>query len=288
MRGSIRSSGRPSATGRRREPSTRGLELREVEVDGRRIRYRVTGAGMPLVLVHGLAGSWRWWSPLFQPLATRRQVNIVDLPRRRGVVRAADLSDWLCRWLDAAGLDRVDLAGHSLGGLVAAELAAIRPERVRRLVLVAPAGIPCGRSVPRRAFALLEALYDVHAWLPMVAADAVRTGPLALIHGVAFVSTRDLRGDRAPVRAPTLLAWGEHDRLMPLRIAEEWQRILPSSRLARLSCGHVPMLEAPQELAAGMLLFLDEELADDPGDQLGARVVDGVGRAGNADEPPAR
>ena len=48
------------------------VELREVEVDGRAVRYRVAGSGEPLVLVHGLAGSWRWWSPLFGALAASR------------------------------------------------------------------------------------------------------------------------------------------------------------------------------------------------------------------------
>jgi pimeloyl-ACP methyl ester carboxylesterase len=91
------------------------------------VRYRVTGSGEPLVLVHGLAGSWRWWSPVLGPLAARRRVYVVNLPRLRHPVRAALLSKWLARWLDAAGLDYLELAGHSLGGLVAAELAATRP-----------------------------------------------------------------------------------------------------------------------------------------------------------------
>jgi pimeloyl-ACP methyl ester carboxylesterase len=264
------------------------MELRKVEVDGRSVRYRVTGAGRPLVLVHGLAGSWRWWSPLFEALAEYRRVHVVDLPRLHGVIRAPELSAWLGRWLDAVTAEQVDIAGHSLGGLVAAELAASRPERVRRLVLVAPAGIPCGRSFPTRALTLAGALYDIRRSLPMVAVDALRAGPLAVARGIAFVSGSDLREELAGVRCRTLLAWGERDRLVPVRIAEEWQRMLHDARLAPLSCGHVPMLEAPQELAVCMRDFLDEELADDPGDEVGTRVVDGVRLAGHVDEPPVR
>ena len=264
------------------------MELRAVDVNGRRVPYRVTGEGEPLVLVHGLAGSWRWWSPLFQDLAARRRVHVVDLPRLQGAVRADELSTWLCRWLDAAGLERVDLAGHSLGGLVVAEVAARCGTRARRLVLVAPAGIPCRRSLPGRTLPLLGALYHIRTRLPMVAADALRTGPLAVAHGIAYVSRRDLREELSTVRAPTLLVWGERDHLVPARIAEEWLRLLPDARLVPLRCGHVPMLEEPHELAARMLAFLCEELADDAGDQLRTRVVDGVGLARNDDEPAVR
>src|SRR5216117_1114742 len=242
------------------------MEFRETEVDGRRVRYRGTDTGdRPLVLVHGLAGSWRWWSPLFESLAERRRIYVVDLPRLRRGIPAAELSAWLGRWLDAVGLERVDIAGHSLGGLVAAELAADGQERTRRLVLVAPAGIPCGRGVPGRALPLLGALYDVRRWLPMLAVDVARTGPLDLAREIAFVWGRDLRHELFSVRAPTLLVWGERDRLVPLPVAEEWRQAMVDVRLAYLRCGHVPMLEAPAELAACMLSFLDDELADESG-----------------------
>ena len=242
------------------------IELHEVEVDGRPARYRVTGSGGPLVLVHGLAGSWRWWSPMLQELGGRRRVHVVNLPRLRHPVRAEELSNWLGRWLDAVGLDQLELAGHSLGGLVAAEVAATRPEQTRHLILVAPAGIPCGRGLSGRALPLLRTLYDVRRSLPMLTLDAVRTGPLDVVRGIAFVSDRDLRHELSAIRAPTLLVWGERDRLVPLRIAEEWRQAMVDVRLAYLHCGHVPMLEAPAELVACMLSFLDDQLADESGD----------------------
>lgn len=250
---------------------------------GRRTRYRVTGAGEPLVLVHGLAGSWRWWSPLLPSLAERRRVYLVDLPR----LRAGELSAWVEGWLDAAGLERADLAGHSLGGLVVAELAARSPQRARRLVLVAPAGVPCGRRLLARTPPLVGALYAIRGSLPMVVGDALRTGPLALMRGISFVSTRDLRTVLPRVHVPTLLVWGERDQLVSIRVAAEWRRHLPDVRYVGLRCGHVPMLEMPGELAAHMLLFLDE-FADDPGDQVGPGVMNGMGLVLHEDEPPAR
>jgi pimeloyl-ACP methyl ester carboxylesterase len=245
----------------------------------------VVGSGEPLVLVHGLAGSWRWWSPLLERLARKHRVHAIDLPRRRGSVPGTELSAWLAGRLDEAELDRVDLAGHSLGGLVAAELAALRPERVGRLVLVAPAGIPCGRSLPRRSFPLVETLYDLRGSLPLVVSDALRAGPLRLARGIAYVSSRDLRGELQEIRAPTLLLWGERDRLVPLWVAEEWHRLVPDARLELLPCGHVPMLEQPVAVGDHIAAFLDEELPDDARDDRGTREVHGVRLAGDDDQP---
>jgi pimeloyl-ACP methyl ester carboxylesterase len=245
----------------------------------------VVGSGEPLVLVHGLGGSWRWWSPLLERLGRVRRVHAIDLPRRRGTVPAAELSAWLDWTLQEQGLDRVDLAGHSLGGLVAAELAALRPERVRSLALVAPAGIPCGRSVVRRSLPLTETLFDLRRSLPLVVSDAVRAGPLGLAHGIVYVSSRDLRPLLPEVQAPTLLLWGARDRLVPLAVAEEWQRLVPHARLELLPCGHVPMLEQPAAVADRLVAFLGEELADDAGDGRRAREVHGVRLARDDDQP---
>lgn len=264
------------------------VEVRELVVDGSPAAYRVAGEGEPVVLVHGLSGSWRWWGPVLEPLTERRCVYVPDLPRLGRRLPAAELTGWFGRWLDAAGLERVDLVGHSLGGLIAAELAGEQPSRARRLALVAPAGIPCGTSLFSRGVRLAGTLYDLRRWLPTVVGDALRAGPLSLLRGALFASERDLTVDLASIQAGTLLVWGEDDRLLPERIAAEWLQVLPGARLVRLHCGHVPMWEAPRELASCLLAFLDEELADDLGDEVGSRVVRRVRLAGDDDEPTPR
>jgi pimeloyl-ACP methyl ester carboxylesterase len=263
------------------------VQTTELEVDGKPVRYRVAGSGAPVVLVHGLSGSWRWWSAVAEPLAERRCVYVLDLPRLGRRLAAAELAAWLARWLRALDLESVDLVGHSLGGLVAAELAASQPERVRRLVLVAPAGIPCGRGVTIRAVRLAETLWEVRDRFPTVVADALRAGPLGLLHGAVFASVRDLRAELASVHSPSLLVWGEHDRLVPLQVAGEWRLALPQAEFAVLPCGHVPMWEAADELTVRLLEFLDEP-GDEAGDELGPGVVDRVRLARDDHEPAAR
>lgn len=258
-----------------------------LDLDGTRVDYRVTGSGSDLLVLHGLSGSWRWWTEVVELLQHYHRVHLVGLPRL-GRIRAGELAAWLVRFLDAADLRQVDIVGHSLGGLLAAELAVQHPDRIRRLVLVAPSGISCERGVLGRSLPLFGELLDIRERLPTIVTDALRTGPVSLVHGVAYIWERDLRGELHEVTAPTLLVWGDHDRLIPARVAEEWQQLLPDSRLVRLPCGHVPMWSAPRELAASVLAFLDEEVADDPRDELRPREVDRVGLARDDDEPPVR
>jgi pimeloyl-ACP methyl ester carboxylesterase len=222
------------------------------------VAHRELGAGPPLVLLHGLAGSWRWWEPLFPALGARRRLYLPRLPRPPRDLPVDALGSWVLGWLDSIGLERVDVAAHSLGGLFAAELAAAAPERVQRLVLVAPAGIPCGRTVAGRVLPLAASLRDVGGRIPGVVGDAFRTGPRALAREVALLDRRNLAAELPAIHAPTLLVWGTRDRLVPIRLAAEWQRLLPHAQLLTLECGHVPMLEAGTQLASAMIGFLDQ------------------------------
>lgn len=98
--------------------------MREAWVGGHRVRYEVVGEGEPVVLVHGLSGSTRWWARNTAALATEYQVYLVDLPgfgamrrlRRRFVL--AEAASWLSAWMEAVGLQSAHLVGHSMGGYV--------------------------------------------------------------------------------------------------------------------------------------------------------------------------
>lgn len=264
------------------------MKIRHVEMEGQAARFVVAGSGEALVLVHGLAGSLRWWSRLLGPLAAHRRVFAVDLPRPTRVLPPAHLSLWLARWFDAVGLEQADVVGHSLGGTVAARLALSRPDVARRLVLVAPAGIPCGRGLLQRVLGVAGALYDLRDDLALIAGDALRARPLGLARAVAFVSRCDLRDELGAVRTPTLLVWGARDRVVPNGVAEEWHRLIPRSRIVSVPGGHVPILEAPREVAESILTFLDEKAEDDIGDEIGPRVVDSMRLARNDDQSTAR
>jgi pimeloyl-ACP methyl ester carboxylesterase len=188
------------------------------------------------VLVHGLAGSARWWRQVRLP---EREVRTVDYRRA-----------------DPLQLDEpAVVVGHSLGGLLAAQLAAARPELVRALVLVAPVGAP--RPVTGYAAGLLGALrLAPPSLLLTVGADALRWGLPALARG-AWAATHTVFAGR--IEAPTLLVWGARDRLVPPALAESWRSAIPDARLEVVAgAGHVPMLETPERFNELLHDFLDE------------------------------
>jgi len=244
-----------------------------------------------LVFVHGLSGSGRWWRRVL-PFFAERDVRIVDLPRFGAVQGFGphDAAGWLGDWLDEEGLVGADVAGHSLGGLIAAELAARRPAAVRRLVLVAPAGVPTGRGVAGHVLPLLATVRDAPpSLLAHALRDGLRAGPASLLRGALHAVGHDIREDLAAVCVPTLLVWGERDPLIPRHLADEWTRALPDVRLVVLpEVGHVPMFDAPAELAGHIRGFLDrEEPLDEGGHAARGGVVRGVRRARDDGELPA-
>jgi pimeloyl-ACP methyl ester carboxylesterase len=225
-----------------------------------------------LVCVHGLAGSSRWWRPVVPALSERFDVRLVELPRFRfrSRVRPSDAAAWLARWLDDAGLQRPVLVGHSLGGLIAAQLAALHPERLHSLVLVDPAGMPTGRPLALEPLALANALTGVRPrFFRVLVADALRWGPDALLRGGLYALGTDVRLHLEAIRVPTLVVWGERDVLTPRRLAEAWRDAIPRAQLAVLpDAGHVPMVESPSAFVAALCDFL-EERPDETGDPNG-------------------
>lgn len=240
------------------------LEERACEVGSTRIRYRVAGAGPALVLVHGLGGSWRWWQAVVAPLASRFRVYLVDLPgfgsARRETFVLADAPSYLRALIDAFGLERAHLAGHSAGGAVCARVAALWPEAVDRLVLAAPAGLLERRRMRENVVPVALTLrYAQPRFLPVLVGDALRAGLITLYRaGGQILDDVTLREELSSIRARTLLIWGERDHLVPVRLAADYERAIPEAHLVVLErAGHVPMVDRPAQFCDAVLEFLD-------------------------------
>ena len=258
---------RPAAPGRlRRLP---GVEVfgREAVVEGQRIPYEVAGKGEPVVLLHGLSCSTRWCDRTIPALAARYPVYLVDLPGFGSMSHAAggfvlsEAAGWLSSWMEAVRLERTHLVGHSMGGYISILLAARWPEGLRRLVLVAPAGVPTGRSIHGYLLPLLQAgRYMTSDFLPVLACDALRTGPLTLLGAARELLAGDVRKHLREIEAPTLLVWGRQDTLVPLSAGDVMRQEIPDSRLLVIDgAGHVPMFEGVAQTNAALLSFLAGE-----------------------------
>jgi pimeloyl-ACP methyl ester carboxylesterase len=218
------------------------------------------------VCVHGLSGSSRWWSRLLPGLERGGPVVLLDLPRS---LHPRRLEEWVSGRLE--DLEHpVDLVGHSLGGLVSVRVACLRPELVRRLVLIAPPGIRGGRPATVYLWPLLQTLARSRpGFLARLTTDALRTGPRSIVRGGLHVAAADIRDDLASVAAPTLLVWGALDRIVPAADGPVWRHHLPHARLVVLpGAGHVPMVDTPHALVDAINAFREERL-DELGDELG-------------------
>jgi len=247
------------------------LERRYTRVGDYRIHSVHAGEGDPVVLVHGLSGSHRWWRFTLPELARRHRVHVPELvgfgDSRRPAGRQPtilEMAGVVRQWLDALRLDRVDLVGHSMGGQILVHVAAATPGRVRRLVLADAAGVPRMLTVAELA-RLASELIPPRAWgrltfLPTIALDAVRAGPLVLHDALRHVLADDIRPLLPQIRSPTLVVWGELDPLTPLEHGRLIAEAIPDARLLVLpGAAHNAMADRPEDFNRAVLAFLDEE-----------------------------
>ncbi len=259
---------------------TAGLELRSATVDGRRVAYlERPGRGPALVLLHGFAAQKDAWLDFADALPRGRRLLIPDLPGHGdsgagpGDYGARRLADEVGAWLAATANGPADLAGNSLGGLVATLVAAERPGLVRRLVLMDPAGVPAPRRsgldsllatgqnplIPTTRAdydRLVTFVFARDPGIPGPARDvlAAETRERAPFLRALFANLQGATGDLRPilpaVQQPTLVIWGERDRVLDPSAAPLWIGALPDARLALLpGVGHAPMMEAPDDTA---------------------------------------
>lgn len=258
------------------------------------------GVGRPLLLIHGLGGSWRSWSPVLEPLAARRQVIAVDLPGfgetppLPGEVSIATLADACCDFLAARHLMGVDAVGSSMGARLVLELA--RRGVLGAAVSLDPGGFWQGweRSFFHRSIGLsIKLVRLLQPLMPWITGNAIgRTlllsqlsarpwalpAPLALTEMRSYAQSpsfdpllRSLvfgpeqRG--MPARnsgGPLTIGWGRQDRVCLPRQAERVLQRFPAARLHWFErCGHFPHWDQPRQ-AAQLILEATGETAHVP------------------------
>ncbi|ADY26106.1 alpha/beta hydrolase fold protein [Deinococcus proteolyticus MRP] len=227
------------------------------------LHWREYGSGPPLVLVHGLSGSRRWWRRNLPAFSAHFRVYVVELTgygsawrhRALGVEGSADL---IGAWLEAQDLQDVTLLGHSMGGQISTIVASRQPERLRALVLACASGL-LETDLFRAALQLPRAaLTGRFSFIPTVLFDSLRAGPLNVVR-----STLDLlghpTGEMLPAIAlPTLVVWGERDALVPAALGRTLAEALPHGQYVEIPrAGHVVMVDEPDRFNREVLAFLN-------------------------------
>lgn len=255
---------------------------RWITVDGEPANVIELGEGPPLLFVHGLSGCWQNWLENIPHFARTHRVIAMDLPgfgaspMPREPISIAGYARFLDRLCAALGVDAATVVGNSMGGFVSAELAIAAPQRVERLALVSAAGISAEHVRREPVLAVGRAMAFTAGWaasrldafarrpgLRRVALSFVvrhphrLSGPIAheLMAGSgreAFLPALEANlgypiRERLPeIACPTLIVWGTHDRVIPVRDAAVFERMIPDARKVILpDTGHVPMLERP-------------------------------------------
>ena len=150
------------------------------------IFYRVEGEGPPVILIHGLAASSRWWTRNIKHLARSHRVYALDLigfgaSRGHLPFNLEDGSGHLASWMDSLGIERASIIGHSMGGFIGASLAADFPEHVDRLMLVGAAALPLNRRYLWQTLGPVRGLLDLcFDSFTLLVSDALRAGPLTI------------------------------------------------------------------------------------------------------------
>lgn len=243
-------------------------------MNGVRVVLLTSGAGDPLVFFHG-GGTFHGFD-FARPWASQHRVII---PYHPGWGESGDapnltsLHDYVLHYLDLfdlLNLDRFHLVGLSLGGLLAATFATEHAHRLKKLVLVAPPGMhvpehppaDLSRIPPEQIPSyLVEDIRVIAPHLPQQPSAEFLAERQREMQSLLRIMRRDSDDSKLPlwlhrVNVPTLIVWGEKDRIIPVEHAEAWAKLIPGARVRRIAgAGHLVLDEKP-EAAQSVAEFL--------------------------------
>jgi pimeloyl-ACP methyl ester carboxylesterase len=249
-----------------------GGQPETIDVSGRPTVLMHNGEGLPFIYLHSTLGETAMWLPFFQTWSRQFHVFVPTHPgfgKSGGFDEVDVIEDMAFHYvelLDALGLDEVCLGGVSLGGWIAAEFAVRWPERIKKLWIADAPGL----WVPEQPLGdLFRVLRDREKLRHLVFHDptshmatlVIRDNPdeqtmmaayqaLTVLARLTWERPYDpkLAKRLARVRCPTLLVWGEHDKLVPPAYGEAYRKHIRGSQLKLIAnCGHLPMFEREAE-----------------------------------------
>lgn len=270
--------------------------LHRVELPGASVNYVEIGEGEPIVFVHGISGSWQNWLENLPHFGRHRRAIALDLPGFGASPRPSwglDMPAYgrlLHDFCEKLGIEGATLVGNSMGGFVAVEAVTATPGRFDRLALVSAAGIlntwnpeeravvtawawktfgphyasrgrqivtrPRAREIVFRPFVRYPRRLRADLLFEQITSGLQRAEGFG--DALQALIRHDIRERLAEIEMPTLIVWGQSDRVIPMAAALSYHRRIPQSRLEIFErTGHVPQLERPARFNALLDEFLD-------------------------------
>ena len=273
------------------------IPIHTVEVNGEHVAYLDIGQGQPVILIHGFGGSMWQWEHQQQPLSAEFRLITPDLigsglsTKPDIEYRPEQMLEYFIGFMDALRIRQATLVGNSMGAGLAIGMALTYPDRVSQLVLIdgLPANVRERLTSPsiKRALdtaapswlasfgnwlfggvmiesVLQEIVHDPTLLTPAVIERSNRNRqrpgvipPLMTVRDTLPLWESGFATRIGEIRHPTLILWGEEDRVFPLPTGEDLQRTIKGSALVRIpNAGHIPQWERPDLANRAMIEFL--------------------------------
>ena len=234
------------------------------------------GEGTPLMLLHGLFGALSNFEDLTNHFAHKYNVVIPILPIYELPilqVSVAGLVDFVGKFVDHKGYEKVHVLGNSLGGHVALLYVIAHPERIASVTLTGSSGLyesAFGTAFPKRGDyeyiknKTAQTFYDPNVATKELVDEVfeITCNRIKVIKVLALAKSairNNLGAELNDIKQPTLLIWGKNDCVTPPMVGEEFNKLIPNSQLHFIDkCGHAPMMEVPDEFNSILEKFLTE------------------------------
>jgi pimeloyl-ACP methyl ester carboxylesterase len=252
-----------------------------VVIENQVVHYEVFGRGRPVLFLHGWLGSWRYWFPTMEVVAEQFRnysfdfFGFGDSQRKNTQESIQNYSAQVIRFLDALGIDQVQLVGHSMGGMVALKTAINYPERIARVATV-------GAPIDGDSLSWLLKLTDRPLFADALAAmpwmrrslfrfflgetadpavnevidDSVKSSAVSLRRAVSSMWRTDLRPELVRLHVPTLIVHGGRDDIVHPNQADLFDKVPAAEVVLMPRSRHFPFLDEAELFNELLLRFL--------------------------------